>query len=292
MLYQFNQSIHEIKTVDVLPLPISQLFSNAVEENTEASVTELRGGVIWQKTLNRNCLEKQPKLIAFAEWVAPYNVMPTCMLAKVIMGGVLKVNQTDKLVCFGQKQEISEICCQFNPEQQIARSGKTEGYSSAIAKLVETIDCAQILILMPEIVLTSQLVNRVRGQVSKNLVEWHSRLTPKTRHSNWLNIASGNAQIIIEHDSPFKQEQGLLYNTRDMAIILAKFENIPIILSSATPLLGTIHHVKSENYNQLKLTKRFGGAELPLIKVVDMRSNKQWISDNLFESIKQTIEKK
>ncbi|MFP3022746.1 MAG: primosomal protein N', partial [Wolbachia sp.] len=94
------------------------------------------------------------------------------------------------------------------------------------------------------------------------------------------------------HDSSFKQEQGIIYNARDMAIILAKFENIPIILSSATPLLETIHHVKSGNYNHVKLTKRFGGAELPLIKVVDMRNNKQWISSELFESIKQTIEKK
>ncbi|XP_044573777.1 primosomal protein N'-like isoform X1 [Drosophila ananassae] len=170
----------------------------------------------------------------------------------------------------------------------------------------------QILILLPEIVLTSQLVNRVRGQISKNLVEWHSGLTPKTRRNNWLNIANGNAQIIIgarsalflpyknlkliivdeEHDSSFKQEQGIIYNARDMAIILAKFENIPIILSSATPLLETIHHVKNGNYNHVKLTKRFGGAELPLIKVVDMRNNKQWISSELFESIKQTIEKK
>ncbi|KAG8156013.1 hypothetical protein JTE90_028683 [Oedothorax gibbosus] len=318
------------------------------------------------------------------------------------MGGVLKVNQIDKLICAKQKQEISEISCQLSPEQQVASdkiisnlnkysvtlldgetgSGKTEVYLSVIAQLIKNytavpnaaqtlpsqcpetqlyehcdlglprgchpsaqtlgsskIDCkqahyttfsiktwipvsstgmtpgegnAQVLILLPEIVLTSQLVNRVRGQISKNLVEWHSGLTPKTRRNNWLNIASGNAQIIIgarsalflpyknlkliiideEHDSSFKQEQGIIYNARDMAIILAKFENIPIILSSATPLLETIHHVKSGNYNHVKLTKRFGGAELPLIKVVDMRNNKQWISSELFESIKQTIEKK
>ncbi|WP_264731312.1 replication restart helicase PriA [Wolbachia endosymbiont (group A) of Sphaerophoria taeniata] len=341
------------RTVDVLlPLPIDQLFSYAVEENTEVSVGDYVVvpfgkkrliGIVWKYSDKSGRALKfieqkidlpniRPKLIAFAEWVAQYNVMPIGMLAKVIMGGVLKVNHIDKLVCAKQKQEISEISCQLNPEQQIASdkiisslneysvtlldgetgSGKTEVYLSAIAKLVETVNSAQILILLPEIVLTSQLVNRVRGQISKNLVEWHSGLTPKTRRNNWLNIASGNAQIIIgarsalflpyknlkliiideEHDSSFKQEQGIIYNARDMAIILAKFENIPIILSSATPLLETIHHVKSGNYNHVKLTKRFGGAELPLIKVVDMRNNKQWISSELFESIKQTIEKK
>ncbi|WP_353288974.1 primosomal protein N' [Wolbachia endosymbiont (group A) of Pogonocherus hispidulus] len=341
------------RTVDVLlPLPIDQLFSYAIEENTEILLGDYVVvpfgkkrliGIVWKYSDKSGRALKfieqkidlpniRPKLIAFAEWVAQYNVMPIGMLAKVIMGGVLKVNQIDKLVCAKQKQEISEISCQLNPEQQIASdkiisslneysvtlldgetgSGKTEVYLSAIAKLVETVNSAQILILLPEIVLTSQLVNRVRGQISKNLVEWHSGLTPKTRRNNWLNIASGNAQIIIgarsalflpyknlkliiideEHDSSFKQEQGIIYNARDMAIILAKFENIPIILSSATPLLETIHHVKSGNYNHVKLTKRFGGAELPLIKVVDMRNNKQWISSELFESIKQTIEKK
>ncbi len=168
---------------------------------------------------------------------------------------------------------------------------------------------AQVLILLPEIVLTSQLVNRVRSQTSGNIAQWHSGLTPKARRNNWLSIANGSAQIIIgarsalflpyknlkliivdeEHDSSFKQEQGVIYNARDMAIILAKIENIPIVLSSATPLLETIYHVKNGNYNHVKLTKRFGGAELPHIKVVN---NKQWISNELFEGIKQTIEKK
>ncbi|MFP3016072.1 MAG: primosomal protein N' [Wolbachia sp.] len=437
------------RTVDVLlPLPIDQLFSYAIEENTEILLGDYVVvpfgkkrliGIVWKYSDKSGRALKfieqkidlpniRPKLITFAEWAAQYNVMPIGMLAKVIMGGVLKVNQIDKLVCAKQKQEISEISCKLSPEQQIASdkiisslneysvtlldgetgSGKTEVYLSVIAQLIKgdsnihvipafdaqlyelcnirviftkkdvipvprhwdpedltlneytrwlynknwipvsatcmtpptaQITCkfqcsytkvsvtlmtpeyiemtsgegnAQVLILLPEIVLTSQLVNRIHGQISKNLVEWHSRLTPKTRRNNWLNIASGNAQIIIgarsalflpyknlkliiideEHDSSFKQEQGIIYNARDMAIILAKFENIPIILSSATPLLETIHHVKSGNYNHVKLTKRFGGAELPLIKVVDMRNNKQWISSELFESIKQTIEKK
>ncbi|CAN2109763.1 Primosomal protein N', superfamily II helicase, PriA [Wolbachia pipientis] len=453
-------SITMAKTVDVLlPLPIDQLFSYAIEENTEILLGDYVVvpfgkkrliGIVWKYSDKSNRELKfieqkidlpniRPKLIAFAEWVAQYNLIPVGMLAKVIMGGVLKVNHIDKLVCAKQKQEISEISCQLSPEQQVASdkiisslneysvtlldgetgSGKTEVYLSVIAQLIKNYtavpDAAQtlpsqcpetqlyehcdlglprgcypssltlgssfsynlitnvyfnlkpipnlqskfldssvkrwndtfilkakptvtfsipslprtsmtpeyvemtsgegntqILILLPEIVLTSQLVNRVRGQISKNLVEWHSGLTPKTRRNNWLNIASGNAQIIIgarsalflpyknlkliivdeEYDSSFKQEQGIIYNARDMAIILAKFENIPIILSSATPLLETIHHVKNGNYNHVKLTKRFGGAELPLIKVVDMRNNKQWISSELFESIKQTIEKK
>lgn len=341
------------KTVDVLlPLPIDQLFSYAVEEDTEVSIGDYVVvpfgrkrliGIVWRESSKSDRELKfieqkidlpsiRPKLIEFAEWVAQYNVIPIGMLAKVIMGGVLKVNQIDKLVCTKQKQEISEIDYQLSPEQQVARdkiisnlneysvtlldgetgSGKTEVYLSVIARLIEIVNDAQVLILLPEIVLTSQLVNRVHSQISGNIAEWHSGLTPKARRNNWLSIANGSAQIIIgarsalflpyknlkliivdeEHDSSFKQEQGIIYNARDMAIILAKFENITIILSSATPLLETIYHVKKGNYNHVKLTKRFGGAELPLIKVVDMRNNKQWISNELFQCIKQTIEKK
>ncbi|BET36733.1 primosomal protein N' [Wolbachia pipientis] len=338
------------KTVDVLlPLPIDQLFSYAVEEDTEVSIGDYVVvpfgrkrliGIVWKYSGKSDrelkCIEQKielpsirPKLIEFAEWVAQYNVIPIGMLAKVIMGGVLKVNQIDKLVFTKQKQEISEIDCQLSPEQQAARnkiisnlneysvtlldgetgSGKTEVYLSVIARLIEIVNDAQVLILLPEIVLTSQLVNRVHNQISGNIAEWHSGLTPKARRNNWLSIANGSAQIIIgarsalflpyknlkliivdeEHDSSFKQEQGIIYNARDMAIILAKLENIPIILSSATPLLETIYHVKKGNYNHVKLTERFGGAELPHIKVVN---NKQWISNELFEGIKQTIEKK
>lgn len=338
------------KTVDVLlPLPIDQLFSYAVEEDTEVSIGDYVVvpfgrkrliGIVWRESSKSDRELKfieqkidlpsiRPKLIEFAEWVAQYNVIPIGMLAKVIMGGVLKVNQIDKLVCTKQKQEISEIDYQLSPEQQVARdkiisnlneysvtlldgetgSGKTEVYLSVIARLIEIVNDAQVLILLPEIVLTSQLVNRVHSQISGNIAEWHSGLTPKARRNNWLSIANGSAQIIIgarsslflpyknlkliivdeEHDSSFKQEQGIIYNARDMAIILAKLENIPIILSSATPLLETIYHVKKGNYNHVKLTERFGGAELPHIKVVN---NKQWISNELFEGIKQTIEKK
>ncbi|CAQ54874.1 primosomal protein N [Wolbachia endosymbiont of Culex quinquefasciatus JHB] len=338
------------KAVDVLlPLPIDQLFSYAVEEDTEVSIGDYVVvpfgrkrliGIVWKYSGKSDrelkCIEQKielpsirPKLIEFAEWVAQYNVIPIGMLAKVIMGGVLKVNQIDKLVFTKQKQEISEIDYQLSPEQQAARdkiisnlneysvtlldgetgSGKTEVYLSVIARLIEIVNDAQVLILLPEIVLTSQLVNRVHSQISGNIAEWHSGLTPKARRNNWLNIANGSAQIIIgarsslflpyknlkliivdeEHDSSFKQEQGIIYNARDMAIILAKLENIPIILSSATPLLETIYHVKKGNYNHVKLTERFGGAELPHIKVVN---NKQWISNELFEGIKQTIEKK
>ncbi len=166
------------RTVDVLlPLPIDQLFSYAVEENTEILLGDYVVvpfgkkrliGIVWKYSDKSGRALKfieqkidlpniRPKLIAFAEWVAQYNLIPIGMLAKVIMGGVLKVNQIDKLVCVEQKQEISEISCKLSPEQQEASSriisnlnkysvtlldgetgsGKTEVYLSVIAQLIK-----------------------------------------------------------------------------------------------------------------------------------------------------------
>ncbi|MDN5248306.1 MAG: primosomal protein N' [Wolbachia endosymbiont of Tyrophagus putrescentiae] len=338
------------KIVDVLlPLPITQLFSYAVSDNITISTGDYvivpfgnkrLIGIVWQcgSTTNRavKLIEKKvdlpsirPKLKTFTEWVSQYNLIPLGMLAKAIMGGVLKVNTVDKLTHTTQSEKTNEINYQLNKEQQKASekiidklgrysvtvldgetgSGKTEVYLSVIAALIKGTHNAQILIILPEIVLTSQLVNRISQQISGNIGEWHSGLTPKARRNNWISIAHGSTQIIIgarsalflpyknlklivideEHDSSFKQEQGMIYNARDMAIILAKTENIPVILSSATPLLETIYHIKNNNYNHVRLTKRFGNAELPEIKVVN---NKQWISSKLFEHIKLTIDKK
>ncbi|QKX01428.1 primosomal protein N' [Wolbachia endosymbiont of Cruorifilaria tuberocauda] len=434
-----------VKIVDVLlPLPIDQLFSYEIGENTEISVGDYVVvpfskkrliGIVWKYGMENsrklklieqkiNLPSVRPKLIAFAEWVARYNLIPIGMLAKAIMGGVLRVNQIYRSVCAEQKHGVSKKKCRLSIEQQTASdiilknlnkysvtlldgetgSGKTEVYLSVIEhlignynashtvqndtqtlpslctgtriqkkKLVSSVQlckhcniralsaeddiaqtakhCSkrkliinehdkqllnkgcvpsldaetalgdigitsreenvQVLILLPEIVLTSQLVNRIQDQISRSLAQWHSELTPKTRWNNWLNITNGNVQIIIgarsalflpyknlkliiideEHDSSFKQEQGIVYNARDMAIVLAKVENIPIILSSATPLLETIYHVKSGNYNYIRLNRRFGSAGLPLIKVIDMRKNRQWISNELFEGIRQAIVK-
>ncbi len=161
----------------LLPLPIDQLFSYAVEEDTEVSIGDYVVvpfgrkrliGIVWKcsdkSDRELKCIEQKvdlpsirPKLIEFAEWVAQYNVIPIGMLAKVIMGGVLKVNQIDKLVYAEQKQEISKIDYKLNSEQQIARdkiisnlneysvtlldgetgSGKTEVYLSVITELIK-----------------------------------------------------------------------------------------------------------------------------------------------------------
>ncbi len=340
----------------LLPLPINQLFSYVIEEEIQISLGDYiivpfgkkrLVGIVWQYNNNTEWTLKpverkinihgvKTELRTLAEWVSQYNLIPLGIMAKMLMGGVLKVNNIDKLISMPQKQKkLEKINYQLNAEQQEASnkiikhlnkysvvlldgetgSGKTEVYLSVIAKLYSTdkLGTCQVLILLPEIILTSQLIDRIRLQMSENITEWHANLTPKVRRSNWLSIVSGNAKIIIgarsalflpyknlrliivdeEHDTSFKQEQGgAIYNARDMAIILAKIENIPIILSSATPLLETIYNVKNGNYIHVRLTKRFSGIDLPQVKVVDMKNSKQWISGELFEHIRKTIEKK
>jgi primosomal protein N' (replication factor Y) len=156
-----------------------------------------------------------------------------------------------------------------------------------------------------KIVLTSQLINRFETRFGFRPLEWHSNLTSKTRRENWQRVAKGDAKFIVgarsalflpfnnlklivideEHDQSFKQEEGAIYNARDMAILKAKLENIAIILSSATPSIESIYNVQNKKYKELKLHSRFGDAVLPEIKLIDLSKEimpkNQWISNTL-----------
>ncbi|RXG51888.1 Primosomal protein N' [Armadillidium vulgare] len=104
-----------------------------------------------------------------------------------------------------------------------------------------------------------------------------------------------NLRLIVvdeEHDSSFKQEQRVIYNARDMAVVLATIEHISIVLCSATPSLETFNNVQEGNYEHLQLAKRFSKAELPLVEIVDMRACKtqgKWISSRLYEKMQKTL---
>ncbi len=196
----------------------------------------------------------------------------------------------------------------------ITGSGKTEVYFHAIVKAMEM--GKQALILLPEINLTSQLIQRFYEHFGFLPTSWHSGLTPAQRRDNWRDIASGKARLIIgarsalfmpfpdlglvivdeEHESAFKQEDGVIYQARDMAVARAFIENIPIVLVSASPSLETIHNIECGKYQAIHLHARHGTAILPEIEVVDMRKEKlpakYFISQRLKELLSQNLAKK
>jgi primosomal protein N' (replication factor Y) len=195
----------------------------------------------------------------------------------------------------------------------VTGAGKTEVYFEAIAEAVR--QGRQALVLLPEIALTMAFLQRFRERFGVLPVEWHSDLTQAQRRRNWRGVASGEAPVVVgarsalflpfpslglivvdeEHDASFKQQDGIAYNARDMAVVRAQLEEVPVFLVSATPSLQTVVNVERGRYQRAHLPVRHGGAALPEIIAVDLRSTPPprqcWISPPLRSALAETIER-
>ncbi len=200
----------------------------------------------------------------------------------------------------------------------ITGSGKTEVYFEAVAKVLEA--GQQVLIMVPEISLTTQWLNRFAKRFGAVPAKWHSALGGRERSDTWQAVADGTAQVVVgarsalflpfrnlglivvdeSHDASYKQEDVVNYQGRDMAVVRAKFEEIPIILSTATPDLETVCNVESGKYDAVCLKSRYAAAVLPEINVIDLKKNKpqkgewgvSWISPVLAEALQDKLDKK
>ena len=171
----------------------------------------------------------------------------------------------------------------------VTGGGKTELYIQAIQATLQKGKSS--LVLVPEIVLTPQLVSRIQSRCHVPVITWHSRLTEKERWQQWLQL-HGLAPVVVigarsavfmpvkelgliivdeEHDPSFKQEEGLLYHARDMAVVRSRHQSCPLILGSATPSIESYYNVKSEKFRYAVLTRRPTGQPLPKAEVVDLR---------------------
>ena len=171
----------------------------------------------------------------------------------------------------------------------VTGSGKTEVYLHLIAKHVEA--GRQSLVLVPEIGLTPQLLDRFARRLGNRIAVLHSGLTDNQRLQNWLLAHSGEADVIIgtrsaifaplprpgviivdeEHDSSFKQQDGFRYSARDLAVWRANQLQIPVVLGSATPALESLHNARAGRYRHLELPQRAGSARQPEVNIVDLR---------------------
>lgn len=190
----------------------------------------------------------------------------------------------------------------------VTGSGKTEVYFEAIAEVVAK--GGQAVILLPEIALSNSFIGRFKERFGIAPALWHSSLTPAQRRVTWRGIVSGETKVVVgarsalflpyenlglivideEHDAAFKQEEGVLYNARDMAVVRAHLGKIPAILVSATPSLETMQNAWAGRYTLLKLPDRFGEADHPDITVVDLREDKPERQHFISPVIKDAIE--
>jgi len=217
----------------------------------------------------------------------------------------------------------------------VTGSGKTEVYFDAIARLLRTGNeemsnwgkeennspipqfpnstHPQILILLPEIGLSIQWLERFEARFGFAPVVWHSGITPAKKRASWQAISRGEARVVVgarsalflpyknlslvvvdeEHDASFKQEEGVMYHARDMAVARARFEKFPVLLVSATPSLESYHNARQGKYSEISLPMRHADAVMPEINLVDMRREKlnaqEFISSILREKLANAV---
>ncbi len=193
----------------------------------------------------------------------------------------------------------------------VTGSGKTEVYLQLIDKVLERKQ--QVLVLVPEISLTPQLLNRFRRRLNGCLVCLHSAMSDRERLQNWLLAAGGKANVVIgtrsavftpmpslgliiideEHDASLKQQDGFRYHARDLALMRARDRQLPVLLGSATPSLESLRNALAGRFTELKLTVRAGGASPPDIAILDIRRRRlqEGLSDHLISVMREHLEK-
>jgi len=272
--------------------------------------------------------------LKFIEWVARYNLSLLGMVLKMAIPIMVKQKSTHRkilnigipdinhehTVSLSRDQDAAATAIQKAIEENIFQvflldgvtgSGKTQVYFSAMTAALKK--GQQIVVLLPEIALTTQWLERFRHRFGVDPLQWHSGLTTSVRQQTWMAIVEGRAQVVVgarsalflpypnlglvivdeEHDFSYKQEEQVLYQARDMAVVRAKISHVPIVLASATPSLETVMNVEQKRYQHLVLKNRYGGANLPTIEVVDMRHfPHSWISPPLQEAITQGLQAK
>ncbi len=196
----------------------------------------------------------------------------------------------------------------------VTGSGKTEVYFEGVAENIR--HKRQTLILMPEIALTGQSLDRFTERFGTRPAEWHSQLSPRTRARTWAAVAANEVQVVVgarsalflpyadlglivvdeEHDPAYKQEDGAHYHARDMAVVRARIAKIPVLLASATPSVESEVNARRGRYKRIHLPERFGGAHLPSIEAIDMRREGpprgRFISPRLAEAVQTSLERK
>jgi primosomal protein N' (replication factor Y) len=272
--------------------------------------------------------------INFLNWFAEYNLIPKGMALKLVLLSSRAIEKKEKKLYepFREKVKKNSVTLSINQIKSLEKmnslnkkfrvhvlqgttgSGKTLVYFEALKPLIEK--GFQSLILLPEIGLTSQFEQKFYEYFGFNPAIWHSGISKKKKEIIWSGISSGEIKVIIgarsslflpfnnlgiiivdeEHDQSFKQDEGVTYNARDMAISRASFENIPINLITAVPSIETFENIKKGKYEISRLNERYKNAALPNYEIINLNNTKlerqSWLSDKIIEKVDLHLKKK
>jgi primosomal protein N' (replication factor Y) len=211
------------------------------------------------------------------------------------------------------RQAVADDAFSVTLLEGVTGSGKTEVYFEAVAEAIRA--GRQTLILVPEIALTAQFLDRFTARFGVRPAEWHSGIAGRRRERTFAAVASGEAAVVAgarsalflpfrdlglivvdeEHEAAYKQEDGVSYHARDMAVVRGRIEKAAVVLASATPSVESRVNAASGRYRDLRLPARFGGRALPKVSAIDMRSDApergRWLSPPLVRAMAETLAK-
>ena len=272
--------------------------------------------------------------IRFINWFSEYNMVPKGMTLKLLLLSsnvvekfpeknylIYKGKLKDNNIKLSQKQKqslkkmnISNDKFRVHVLQGTTGSGKTMVYFEALKRLI--IKGFQGLIMLPEIGLTGQFEKKFVEYFGFNPAIWHSGVTKKNKEIIWSGVANGEIRVVIgarsslflpfkklglvivdeEHDQSYKQDEGVRYNARDMAISRTSFENVPINLITAVPSIETYNNIKKGKYTISRLNERFKNASMPNYEIINLNQTKlesqSWLSKEIIEKVNLHLEKK
>ena len=282
--------------------------------------------------LEKKSFSFDEKIVKFINWFSIYNLVPKGMVLKMFLSDKSffsknissgMKSETTKKIKFNLNQdqkkclkEINSFGNKFNVTllQGITGSGKTIVYFEKIRENIKK--NKQTLVLLPEIFLTNQFNKRFEDYFGFKPAIWHSKISKKEKREIWQNIMNGNIKLVIgarsslflpfktlglivvdeEHDTSYKQDEGIRYNARDMAISRGSIENIPVLLSTSIPSLETYNNVKNKKYNFTKLKKRYKNFSLPKAEIVNLNLDKKnkniWLDIKTLNLVKKYLDKK
>ena len=267
------------------------------------------------------------KTLNFLNWFAQYNIVPKGMALKLVLLGGKPIEEFDNKYYEEFRSEIKENYFELTVDQRkclseinitnkkfsvhvlqgTTGSGKTIVYFEALKNILKK--NYQGLIMLPEIGLTNQFEKKFIEYFGFKPAIWHSNITKKNKEIIWSGIINGKIKVVIgarsslflpfknlgliivdeEHDQSYKQDEGIIYNARDMAISRASFENIPINLITAVPSVETYENIKKKKYNISKLEKRYLNASLPNYEIINLHEVKlekqSWLSKEVIQKV-------
>ena len=328
--FTYNSNNISVKIGDLVEIPFGK--SKEIGVVWKNKNTELKKNITI-KNINKKIkgYSIDQKLIDFIEWFSSYNMVPLGLALKMVIGSkdTFIKNVNERFNSINRK----EIKYELNNEQKKAfkyldlvnnrfdvsvlqgttGSGKTLVYFERIKRIINK--NKQALVLLPEIFLTNEFKSRFENFFGYEPAIWHSKITPKNKRIIWKGIIKKKIKLVVgarsslllpfkklglivvdeEHDTSYKQDEGVIYNARDMAISRASFEKIPIHLVTSIPSIETYNNIHNKKYRHIRIVKRYMDYPLPKTKIINLNIEKiknKYISDETIKYIIEFLKKK